>query len=259
MAQQTINIGAVANDGTGDAIRDAFDKANDNFTELYGADTSLDGRLDALEALSAGSRLTSLEGDRIASTTFAALPAAAGASGKVYLVTDVGVAGSLWRSDGTLWRPVHPVVLGRSGVAVSHTGNTSETVLATVAIPANVLGTNRTLEVDAVWSFTGSTNSKTCRARFGAAGSGASGTIVLSGATTTAANVSFRGNNRITGRGSTSSQVGAGNVPVTGFGNGAVITPAIDTTAASEIAFTGLLASSGETITLERYSVTLSN
>lgn len=35
MAQQTINIGTVPNDGTGDTIRDSFDKANDNFTELY--------------------------------------------------------------------------------------------------------------------------------------------------------------------------------------------------------------------------------
>lgn len=37
MAKQTINIGTVANDGTGDPLRSAFDKANDNFTELYGA------------------------------------------------------------------------------------------------------------------------------------------------------------------------------------------------------------------------------
>ncbi len=37
MAQQTINIGASPNDGTGDFVRDAFDKTNDNFTELYGA------------------------------------------------------------------------------------------------------------------------------------------------------------------------------------------------------------------------------
>lgn len=35
MAKQTINIGTTANDGTGDPIRSAFDKANDNFTELY--------------------------------------------------------------------------------------------------------------------------------------------------------------------------------------------------------------------------------
>ena len=38
MAQQTINIGSVANDGTGDPLRTAFDKVNDNFTELYADD-----------------------------------------------------------------------------------------------------------------------------------------------------------------------------------------------------------------------------
>ena len=32
---QTINIGTTANDGTGDTIRNAFDKVNDNFLEVY--------------------------------------------------------------------------------------------------------------------------------------------------------------------------------------------------------------------------------
>jgi hypothetical protein len=36
MAQQIIGIGSSANDGTGDPLRTAFDKCNDNFTELYG-------------------------------------------------------------------------------------------------------------------------------------------------------------------------------------------------------------------------------
>ena len=35
MAQQSINIGSSANDGTGDPLRTAFDKINDNFSELY--------------------------------------------------------------------------------------------------------------------------------------------------------------------------------------------------------------------------------
>ena len=35
MAQQTIGVGSVANDGTGDFIRDAFVKVNSNFTEIY--------------------------------------------------------------------------------------------------------------------------------------------------------------------------------------------------------------------------------
>lgn len=37
MAQQTINIGSAANDETGDPLRTAFDKSNDNFDELYTA------------------------------------------------------------------------------------------------------------------------------------------------------------------------------------------------------------------------------
>jgi hypothetical protein len=42
MAKQTINIGSNANDGTGDPLRTAFNKINDNFAELYGDDSSAD-------------------------------------------------------------------------------------------------------------------------------------------------------------------------------------------------------------------------
>lgn len=35
MSQQIINIGLLPNDGTGDPLRVAYDKTNDNFTELY--------------------------------------------------------------------------------------------------------------------------------------------------------------------------------------------------------------------------------
>lgn len=35
MSKQVIDIGTTANDGTGDTLRDAFDKVNDNFTESY--------------------------------------------------------------------------------------------------------------------------------------------------------------------------------------------------------------------------------
>ncbi len=38
MAKQVINIGTTANDGTGDPLRTAFDKVNDNFDEVYGVD-----------------------------------------------------------------------------------------------------------------------------------------------------------------------------------------------------------------------------
>ena len=37
MARQTLNRGTVANDGTGDTLRTAAQKINENFSELYTA------------------------------------------------------------------------------------------------------------------------------------------------------------------------------------------------------------------------------
>lgn len=37
MTMQTINIGTLANDGAGDPLRTAFQKVNNNFSELYSA------------------------------------------------------------------------------------------------------------------------------------------------------------------------------------------------------------------------------
>lgn len=46
MAQQTINIGTSPNDGTGDPLRNAFNKANLNFTELYAMPSGADNYVD---------------------------------------------------------------------------------------------------------------------------------------------------------------------------------------------------------------------
>ena len=35
MARQEINVGTTANDGTGDGLRTAYIKCNDNFKELF--------------------------------------------------------------------------------------------------------------------------------------------------------------------------------------------------------------------------------
>lgn len=43
MAKQIINVGLLANDGTGDPIRTAMIKANANFTELYNANSTFSG------------------------------------------------------------------------------------------------------------------------------------------------------------------------------------------------------------------------
>lgn len=55
MTKQTIGIGTVANDGTGDDIRDSFDKVNDNFNEVYGVSGVL--KSNGSDTLSAASNL----------------------------------------------------------------------------------------------------------------------------------------------------------------------------------------------------------
>jgi len=42
MAKQNIDVGSSANDGTGDPLRTAMIKANDNFTELYPFEDTFD-------------------------------------------------------------------------------------------------------------------------------------------------------------------------------------------------------------------------
>ncbi len=58
MAQQVIGIGSRANDGTGDLLRDAFDKINQNFDEIYGGQSDPSG-FTAQAAASAAAAATS--------------------------------------------------------------------------------------------------------------------------------------------------------------------------------------------------------
>ena len=69
MAQQTINIGSVANDGTGDPLRNAFAKVNENFTELYSDDAgdvnSVTGSGGLTASPTTGAVVVSLDDDSI--------------------------------------------------------------------------------------------------------------------------------------------------------------------------------------------------
>lgn len=51
MAKQTINIGVAANDGSGDPFRIAFDKCNDNFTEVYDDIESIEASIITAESI----------------------------------------------------------------------------------------------------------------------------------------------------------------------------------------------------------------
>ena len=59
MAKQTVNIGTNANDGSGDPLRTAFDKLNDNFDEVY-AETDW-SEFKSLPAFKAGNRINAYQ------------------------------------------------------------------------------------------------------------------------------------------------------------------------------------------------------
>ena len=168
--------------------------------------------------------------------------------------------------DGTHWREIsrrYPTTYGRgtqilakSSVAIPHTGTAVETVKATIAIPANAMGSNGAIRVTAAWSHPNSAGSKFMRMRFGAVGSGLGGTVIgNAGATTTLA---AREQREIHNRNATNSQIcfasGTGGWGPTGVAN---VTTAIDTTAAVDITITAEISNTAETLTLEYYLVEL--
>lgn len=140
-------------------------------------------------------------------------------------------------------------VLAHSAVQVSHTGDTNETALATIAIPAGAMGANGCLRITAQFSATNSGNNKVCRIRL----NGASGTVFRGATMTTqAATLEVC---QIANRNSQSAQVGHAASNFGGWGPGSVSTATIDTSAAVNLVISGQLANSGETVALERYMV----
>lgn len=119
MAQQTIDIGAAPNDGTGDPIRDAFDKCNDNFTELYG---SLAGLLDfqgATDCSANPNYPAASQGDIYIVSVAGKI---GGASGKVVEVGDFYLAladnaGGTEASVGTSWAVLQANITGGSVIS----------------------------------------------------------------------------------------------------------------------------------------------
>ena len=100
MAKQTINIGASANDGTGDPLRNAFDKVNDNFNEIYfgaGSGSSITNFFDSngnLDLVGKPHKITFLYNQ------YADLPTASTYHGAVAHTHDTG---SLYYAHGS-WR-----------------------------------------------------------------------------------------------------------------------------------------------------------
>lgn len=156
---------------------------------------------------------------------------------------------------------VYPLIYS-SGAAVSHTGDTTETVLATISIPAGAIGANGTVHVTALFTRNGvGTSTVQASILFGASGSGTGGTRI-SGAPSnllTTAQGSILTVCELANANSASSQLFHPFAPTSAPYNAAQAgnpnTAAINTANATEVNITGKCLNSGDTITLKSYRV----
>ena len=163
--------------------------------------------------------------------------------GQIICVTDIGENGSLWRGNGTKWVRLNPIKIFSLSAPVSLTGSTSVVTLATITIPAGLLGANGKLKIYPLWATTNNANVKTLRAVFG--GSTCT-TMTSQSVPNNSGLVIIRNtNNEATQKCSSGLVAGIG----ASFGSIAVLT--IDTTAATTLGISGQLAVGTDTLTLE--------
>lgn len=144
-------------------------------------------------------------------------------------------------------------VLAQSCQAVALTGSTNETTLATIAIPAGLLQTNGKIVVSTIWSFTGSTNAKTKRVKLGT-------TAFMAVATTGGTSVTLFREFAIFARGRASQLAILSSAPSgQGAQTSANTTGTENLDSDLNLTITGQLASAGETLTLEAYTVSIVN
>jgi hypothetical protein len=140
--------------------------------------------------------------------------------------------------------------LRQSGTSASVSSGTSETVLATIKVPARSIGVNGTLRVSADWGGTNNANNKWLRVRLGGIG----GAELQQGNLANAAQASSIC--KIQNRNSASSQIGTAT---TSKSNNTIVfwlaSGAIDTANDQDIVITAQPTVGGDSITLEAYVV----
>ena len=92
-------------------------------------------------------------------TSWAGRPAASAASGQAIMVTDIGVNGSIWYSNGTSWLPLAtPLTLAHkfsNARMDGSVGANADVLLDSHTIEAYVLGPTSGLRISAAFSFSG--------------------------------------------------------------------------------------------------------
>jgi len=129
MAQRTINVGTVANDGTGDTIRGAFTNVNANFTEVYGNIATVIPAYTTANAAYAGVNTVNsiVQTVAVGANSYSA---SASANANAYAVT-VGTSGN-----------AYAVAIGASGNSYAQSVGTSGNLYASILAANNAVGAN---------------------------------------------------------------------------------------------------------------------
>ena len=163
--------------------------------------------------------------------------------GQIICITDVGENGSLWRGEGTKWVRLNPIKVFSLSAPVVLTGTTSATTLATITIPAGLLGANGKLKIYPLWATTNNANVKTLRVNIGGL---LCTTMVSQNVPNNSGLVIIRNTNN-----EAAQKCSSGLVAGIGSSTGSIAPLTIDTTAATTITITGQLAVGTDTLTLE--------
>ena len=163
--------------------------------------------------------------------------------GQIICITDVGENGSLWRGDGAKWVRLNPIKVFSLSAPWVLSGSTSAVTLATITIPAGLMGANGKLKIYPLWGTTNNANTKTLR-------------VVLGGSTcTTMVSQSVPNNSGLVIirniNNEAAQRCSSGLVAGIGSSTGSIAVIAIDTTAATTITLTGQLGVGTDTLTLE--------
>ena len=207
-----------------------------SFSLNYKTQNPLDRDKDIAEVLD------DLTSSTAAAYTFQTLPDPTTYIGNAF-VLDVGVRGSLWRSDGVSWGLVggECVLFNKTTTTAALTGTTTETLLDEFVIPGGLLGSGGSLIVTSRLTTTNNANVKTFRVKLnGVAGTALNDPQLTSIATTTCTtyidNVSA------------SSQIGGNGSSIGSGTTNAWRTAAVNTASNFTVSLTGQLANSADSI-----------
>ena len=155
MTQKIINVGTVANDGTGDTIRGAFTNVNANFTEVYGNVSNLIAVLAGMDLgqnatiqMSYNTANAAFDQANIANTSLYAVGTAGnnyttsvGAAGNSYILS-VGAAGNSYTDSVGSVVNAYATSTGAASNAWANAVGTAGNNYTSVLVTSNAIGSN---------------------------------------------------------------------------------------------------------------------